>query len=87
MSQIRISRIVVVFALLALVLPATAEACSVCFGEVDAPAVTGVKMAVFMLMGVTGTVLSGFAGFFLNLRRRAREFSERQGGIKVKQEA
>lgn len=87
MIQFRIARIAFAILLLTVALPATADACAVCFGDVDTPAVEGVKMAVFTLMGVTGTVLSGFAGFFLNLRRRAREISERQRGIKVKQGA
>ena len=87
MVHFRIARIAFAIFLLTFALPATADACAVCFGEVDAPAVTGLKMAMFVLMGVTSTVLGGFAGFFLNLRRRAREFSERQDGTNAKQGA
>ena len=87
MIRYRIARFVAAILFLTIALPATADACAVCFGDVDAPAAKGAKMAVLMLMGITGAVLSGFAGFFLNLRRRAREFSERQAGLKVKQGA
>ena len=41
----------------------------------DDQIVIGVNMAVFMLLGVTGTMLSSIAAFMLHLRRRAQKFS------------
>lgn len=58
-------------------LPSVARACAVCFGNADDPAVAGIKVAMFMLLGVTGTVLTGITGFFLHLRRRERWIRER----------
>ena len=47
-------------------------ACSVCFGAGDAPMAVGTNMGIFLMLGVTGAVLAGFASFFIYLIRRAR---------------
>jgi hypothetical protein len=54
---------------------APAAACSVCFGARDngSTLVTGARLGVFLLLGVTVAVLGGFARFFFYLRRRARQ--------------
>ncbi len=61
-----------------LLLPAAVQACSVCFGQADDATVGSIKIAMFMLLGFTGTVLSGVAAFMLRLRRLARQLNERQ---------
>ena len=53
-------------------LPRVALACPVCFGQSDSPMAWGVNVAIFFMLGVTGSVLAGFAGFILYLVRRAR---------------
>ena len=58
--------------------PSAVQACSVCFGQSEDPAMASIKIAVFTLMGFTGTVLTGVAGFIIQLRRRARRFNDRQ---------
>jgi hypothetical protein len=60
--------------LIALVLvgaPRPALACPVCFGQSDSPLAVGTNMAIFFMLGVTGSVLAAFAGFILYLKRRA----------------
>jgi hypothetical protein len=52
--------------------PRAALACPVCFGQSDSPMALGTNMAVFFMLGVTGSVLAGFAGFFIYLMRRAK---------------
>lgn len=47
-------------------------ACPVCYGASDSPMADGVNAAILFLLGVTGTVLSGFVALFLYLRRRAK---------------
>jgi hypothetical protein len=49
-----------------------AVACPVCFGQNDSPLASGVNMGIFVMLGVTGVVLAGFASFFIYLMRRAR---------------
>jgi hypothetical protein len=60
--------------LIALVLvgaPRAALACPVCFGQTDSPLAVATNMAIFFMLGVTGSVLAAFAGFILYLKRRA----------------
>jgi hypothetical protein len=59
---------------------APAAACSVCYGAADSgsPLVSGARLGVFLLLGVTGTVLGGFARFFFYLRNRARQAETEQ---------
>ena len=52
--------------------PRAAFACPVCFGQSDSPMALGTNAAVFFMLGVTGSVLAGFAGFFIYLMRRAK---------------
>jgi hypothetical protein len=52
--------------------PRAASACPVCFGQSDSPMAWAVNMGVFVMLGVIGVVLSGFAAFFVYLMRRAR---------------
>lgn len=50
----------------------TAFSCPVCFGALDDPATNGLNIAIFTLLGVTGTVLAGFVTFFLKIRKLSR---------------
>jgi hypothetical protein len=51
--------------------PQIALACPVCFGQSDSPLAAATNMAIFFMLGVTGSVLAAFAGFILYLKRRA----------------
>jgi hypothetical protein len=51
--------------------PRTALACPVCFGQSDSPLAVATNMAIFFMLGVTGSVLAAFASFILYLRKRA----------------
>lgn len=52
--------------------PESVLACPVCFGASDAPAAQGANLAIFTMLGVTGSVLGTFLGFIAYLFRRAR---------------
>lgn len=74
-------------------LGASGWACPVCFRMEDGPVSDGVRAAVVVLMGVTTTVLAGFAVFIRGFIKRAgaladarsggetRRSSESEGGI------
>ena len=62
--------LLVCIAVLALV-PATADACSVCFGDPDSNLTKGLNAGVFALLSVVVLVLSGFAAFFVFIVKRA----------------
>ncbi|HEX7778847.1 MAG TPA: hypothetical protein VF424_06405 [Vicinamibacterales bacterium] len=53
-------------------LGASAWACPVCFRMDDGPVSDGVRAAVVVLMGVTTTVLAGFAVFIRGFVQRER---------------
>jgi LPXTG-motif cell wall-anchored protein len=67
----------VVMTILAIVLvgtamsPIVAAACPSCYGAQDSPMTDGMNMAILSLLGITGSVLVSFVGFFLYLKRRA----------------
>ena len=63
--------------------PRTVIACPVCFGQNDSPMAWGVNMGVFLMLGVTGVVLAGFASFFIYLMRRAKLAAEDAIGIET----
>ncbi|MCY4599242.1 MAG: hypothetical protein OXF27_04915 [Acidobacteria bacterium] len=51
-----------------------ALACPICFGgDPDSDIARGMNWAVFMLLGVTGGVLTGFIGFIFHLIKRSRQ--------------
>lgn len=55
---------------------ASLSACPMCFGAAETSMVDGTKLGVLLLLAVTVAVQGGFVGFFLYLRRRAKQFSE-----------
>ncbi len=66
------------FFLIAGALPAAA--CDVCYGAASSssPLVSGARLGVFLLLGITVAVLGGFAKFFFYLRNRARQAETEQ---------
>ena len=46
-------------------------ACPICFQVEDGPTSSGIRAAVFVLIGVTMSVLAGFATFVVRFVRRA----------------
>lgn len=78
----RIARAAALLALAGLTLaPGEAAACPICFGgDPDSQLAQGMNWAVFTLLGVTGGVLTGFAGFILHLVRHSRRAAGRPEG-------
>lgn len=66
----RVKLLLLVFSSLLMTEPAWA--CPVCYGVTDASTIAGVNFAILALLGVTGSVLAGFASFFLYVRKRSR---------------
>ena len=55
-----------------MLIPQIAHACSVCVGAADSPLTVGMNAGIITLIGFTATVMTGFAAFFLRLRKRAK---------------
>ena len=57
-----------------LLAPAVTWACPICFGlETGSDEARSLNWAVFTLLGVTGSVLSGFVAFMFHLLKRSRQ--------------
>lgn len=54
--------LLLVGALVVLVLPDAAQACSVCFGDPDHPMTKGAVAGVYVMIGFVGFVLTGIIG-------------------------
>jgi hypothetical protein len=60
-----------------LLLPSSATACTVCFGDPNSPITKSAEMGVWFLLAVILIVEAGFGVFFLiYLRRRTRGFRD-----------
>lgn len=53
----------------------TTLACPVCYADPDSPTSNALSYAIIALLGVTGSVLGGFVGLFLYLRKRAQKMT------------
>ena len=51
-------------------------ACPVCFGAEETSMIDGAKLGVFVMLAITLAVQGGFVGFFLYLRKRAKQVAE-----------
>jgi hypothetical protein len=56
--------------------PRAALACSVCFGNSDAPMAKATNLGIEVMLVVVAGVLASFAAFFIYLNRRARMAGE-----------
>jgi hypothetical protein len=55
---------------------ATVLACPVCFGAQETSMVEGSKLGVLVLLTITFAVQGSFVGFFLYLRKRAKQSAD-----------
>ncbi len=71
-------KLIVISAFTILVLAGTrlGYACPNCYGDPDSSMTAGMNMAIISLLGITGSVLAGFVGFFVFLRRRVRSLNQ-----------
>ena len=54
---------------------ATADACSVCYGDPSSSQPQAMRMGIFVLLGFIGSVLAGFGGLFLYWISRSRRLA------------
>jgi hypothetical protein len=55
---------------------ASVFACPMCFGAEETSMIDGTRLGVLVMLGITLTVQGSFLGFFLYLRRRAKQIAE-----------
>ncbi len=51
-------------------------ACPMCFGATDTSMIGGTKLGVLVMVAITLAVQAGFVGFFLYLRKHAKQVSD-----------
>ena len=51
-------------------------ACPVCFGAEETSMIEGAKLGVLVMLAILFVVQGGFVGFFLYLRKRARDIAD-----------
>jgi hypothetical protein len=61
-------------AIVCLLFPDQTSACPYCYQASDSPQTESVTLAIFVLLGVTGSVLGGIVAVFLYMRKRAKSF-------------
>ncbi len=70
---IRLARTFATAAVMLLGGSSTILACPMCFGAEETSLIDGTRLGILVLLAVVLTVQGGFVGFFLYLRRRARQ--------------
>ena len=51
-------------------------ACTMCFGAQETSLIDGTKLGVLVMVAVTFAVQGAFVGFFLYLRKRAKQMAD-----------
>jgi len=54
----------------------TLLACTMCFGAEETSLIDGTRLGILVMLGITFAVQGGFLGFFLYLRRRAKQLAQ-----------
>ena len=53
-------------------------ACPMCFGAEETAMIDATKLGIFVMLGITIAVQGGFVGFFIYLRRRAKQHADHE---------
>ncbi len=61
-----------IFFVAAIILPHSASACAVCFGDPDSPWGKALNWGILALLGVVMVVLGGIVAFFIHMAKRSR---------------
>jgi hypothetical protein len=75
-ARLKISRALVTAALVMIVGNSRVFACPVCFGAEESALIDGAKVGIMVLLGITLAVQGAFVGFFMYLRKRAKQNAE-----------
>jgi len=71
------SRLFAIVPFLFIIVPEVLMACPSCYGDPDSTMTQGLNSAIFLLLGITGTVLLGVAAFFVYLRHKTMVINRR----------
>ena len=71
-------RVFLIALLVVVVVPRSALACPVCFGDNNSPMAVAMNLGIFAMLMVVVGVLGGFASFFIYLMRRAKLAADKE---------
>lgn len=82
MKTLSLKTLILAFAAFLLVgLPATVDACTVCFGDPDSDTVKGAAWAIIFLGAVVMSVMGCVGGFFVYIARRSASGGNDPAGL------
>ena len=64
-------------------MPQVAEACAVCYGDVEAGLTQGMNNGILALLAIVGVVQVGFVALFLRIRQRGRQARQQRDRFQV----
>ncbi len=67
----------------AVLVPSVAEACPVCYGDIDGPVARGINNGILAMLAVVGVVQVGFVTMFIGMWRRSKQLREHKESFKV----
>ena len=65
--------------------PHLAQACAVCYGDVDSGMTQGMNNGILALLAVIAAVQIGFVALFLSIRQRARQSRQQKDRLRAMQ--
>lgn len=75
-TRLRVLQVLSTAAVMVIGGSSSAFACPVCFGAEETTIVDATRLGVFALLGLTLAVQGAFFGFFLYLRKRAKQIAD-----------
>lgn len=78
MNSKKVTRLVMMLAVMFSLVPNSLLACATCFGKTDSPLAQGMNMGIFSLLAVVVFVLSCFAALIIFLARRGAAYAAAQ---------
>lgn len=67
----------------AVLVPSSAEACPVCYGDIDGPVARGVNNGILTMLAVVGVVQVGFVTMFVGMWRRGNRLRQHKESFKL----
>jgi hypothetical protein len=71
------------FALVVVAMPRIAEACPVCYGDIDGPVARGVNNGIMTMLGIVFMVQFGFVALFVGMWRRNKRLQAVRDSLTV----
>ena len=75
--------LVAILAWTSVLIPSVAEACPVCYGDIDGPVARGINNGILAMLAVVGVVQVGFVTMFVGMWHRGKQLRKERESFKV----